>query len=542
MDQYKYISKFPKPFLEDLVNNRCIPIIGAGFSKNAEIPVGKQMLDWDGLGRAIAELIPDFQFSNSLDALSSYSYEYSRTNLIEKTSELLLVDSIKPGETHKAFCNLPFELVVTTNFEFLLEQGYNLVNKFCRPIIEEEQLSISSKNQGVSLLKLHGDINHPRRLVITEDDYDRFLSTYPMLSTFLSNLLITKTPLFIGYSLDDNDFRQIWQLITDRLGSLKRQAYTILIDCSQHEIARFERRHVKVINIKGNKSDYPTILRDVFSELSSYWSKEIFNYTTVTTEDTLTELVLPKGTNNRICFFSIPLKLLSFYKKFIFPIVKASGFVPVTAEDFITAGDNWTAGISAIIERAKLVVVDVSTPNTQYELSLALSKDKGRENVLIISDGVTRLPSYLIADGYIKRENDPLVNIDTLTEGFENWFNQKGENFKVTFKDESKRLLAKKEYRAAVVSVFTLFEIKLKEVIQQNKEFKYSRPLGMIHLLKLSVNFQLINKQVYEKIREWNMIRNHLVHTNDTINHNQAKSIVNGIYKIIEEITENQEL
>lgn len=536
--KYKYISKFPKPFLEDIVSNRCIPIIGAGFSKNAQIPKGKKMLDWNGLGEEIADLIPDFQYSNALDALSAYSHEYSRTNLIEKVSELLLVDSIKPGEAHKAFCKLPFELTVTTNFEFLIEQGYATVNKFCRPIIEEEQLAISSKNQGVSLLKLHGDINHPKRLVITEEDYDRFLQTYPMLSTFLSNLLITKTPLFIGYSLDDNDFRQIWQLITDRLGSLKRQAYTIMIDCSQHEIARFGRRNVKVINIKGDKSNYPKILKEVFDELSDYWSKEIFNYTTVTTEDTLSELALPQGTNNRICFFSIPLGLLSFYKKFVFPIVKGNGFVPVTAEDFVSSGDNWTAGISAIIKRAELVVVDVSTPNTQYELSLALSKEKTRKNVMIISDGITSLPNDLNGVLYLERESDPLDNIDQLIEPLEKWFGEKGDNFKVTLEDEAKRLLVKKEYRAAVISVFTLFEIRLKEVLVFRKDMDMQkRPYGVIQLLRLAVDLQVIDKEEYRKVREWSMIRNHLVHTQESINHNQAKSIVNGVYKLIEKIT-----
>lgn len=46
MKKYKYIDSFPKPFLEDLINNRCLPFIGAGFSKNADIPKGKRMLDW----------------------------------------------------------------------------------------------------------------------------------------------------------------------------------------------------------------------------------------------------------------------------------------------------------------------------------------------------------------------------------------------------------------------------------------------------------------------------------------------------------------
>ena len=76
MKKYKYISKFPKPFLEDMVNNRCIPIIGAGFSKNAVIPIGSKMLDWNELGKAVSDLIPDFSYNNALDALSAYSHEF----------------------------------------------------------------------------------------------------------------------------------------------------------------------------------------------------------------------------------------------------------------------------------------------------------------------------------------------------------------------------------------------------------------------------------------------------------------------------------
>ncbi len=537
MEKYKYISKFPKPFLEDLVNNRCIPIIGAGFSKNAEIPIGEKMLDWEGLGKAIAKLIPDFQYLNALDALSSYSHEYSRTSLIEKISELLLIESIKPGLTHKAFCNLPFELVVTTNFEFLLEQGYLLVSKSCRPIIEEGQLSFSSRNRVVSLLKLHGDINHPKRLVITEEDYDRFISVYPMLSTFVTNLLITKTPLFLGYSLDDYDFRHIWQLINDRLGNLKRQAYTITVDCSKSVIAKFERRNVRVININGSKSDYPIILRDVFNELNSYWSKEIFNYATVTTEDALTELVLPPGTSNRICFFSIPLNLLAFYKKFVFPLVKGNGFVPVTFEDFVIAGDNWTAGISAIIKRAELIVVDASTANTLFELGFALETSKSRENILIVSDGITKLPLGIEGVQYAVRDSDPLSDIDTFIDQLENWFAQKRESFKSTFGDEPNRLLSKREYRAAVVSVFSLFETRLKELVPEIEELGYfERPLGTAQLIKLAIDLELITPQEYSKIKQWSKVRNGLVHTDDKINHNQAKSIVKGMYIIIEGI------
>src|SRR5438309_888744 len=114
MKKYKYIDTFPKPFLEDLVNNRCLPFIGAGFSKNADIPKGKKMLDWDELGKTIASNIQDYKYTNAIDAISAYSHEYSRTNLVEKLTELLLINSVKAGKAHKAFCELQFDIVCTT--------------------------------------------------------------------------------------------------------------------------------------------------------------------------------------------------------------------------------------------------------------------------------------------------------------------------------------------------------------------------------------------------------------------------------------------
>ena len=50
----KYI---PKTLQEDFVENRVVPFVGAGFSKNAIAPAGTTILDWDGLGRAVASYI-----------------------------------------------------------------------------------------------------------------------------------------------------------------------------------------------------------------------------------------------------------------------------------------------------------------------------------------------------------------------------------------------------------------------------------------------------------------------------------------------------
>ena len=42
------------------------------------------------------------------------------------------------------------------------------------------------------------DLNHPGRLVAAETDYDRFLHSFPLLATYLANLLITRMAVLVG--------------------------------------------------------------------------------------------------------------------------------------------------------------------------------------------------------------------------------------------------------------------------------------------------------------------------------------------------------
>ena len=49
-----YIEYMPQALLEDIVNNKCIPFIGAGFTRNAVCDPSIDILDWNGLGKKIS--------------------------------------------------------------------------------------------------------------------------------------------------------------------------------------------------------------------------------------------------------------------------------------------------------------------------------------------------------------------------------------------------------------------------------------------------------------------------------------------------------
>jgi hypothetical protein len=365
------LKPVPGPLLEELNRGRWLPIIGAGFSKNAEIPGGNTPPDWKELGVALARDVAGLEYNNPLDTISAYEQAFGRVALVDTVSRLIRVHDAQPGRAHVAFARLGFQNVVTTNFDMLLERAYDDANRPCLPLVEEAQLSARNPYPGPRLLKLHGDVHHPHRLVLTEDDYDQFLQANPILATSLGALLIDHTAVMVGYSLDDPDMRQLLTLIKARLGKLARPLWTIQVNCPPHVVSRYERRNVRVINLPhSDKLSYGEQLAELFDALRDYWTTEVIEESQSTNERALADLQLPMR-SSRVCYFAVPLKLLGLYREFFFPVVEQYGFVPVAARDVLTPPGTEATKIDALINRAVLVVIDVSGKYSWFEAGLA---------------------------------------------------------------------------------------------------------------------------------------------------------------------------
>lgn len=528
----RHLGKFPKPLLDDLVAGRWLPIVGAGFSKNAVLPTNMQMPLWPELGRQLTAELRGNEPSGPLDAISAYEHEFGRPRLIERLSDLLNIDQARPGEAHKAFCSIQFDTVCTTNFDFLLERQYELIPRHCTPLIDEDQLAINLRETGTALLKLHGDLHHPARLVASETDYDRFLHSFPLLATYLANLLITRTAVLIGYSLDDPDFRQVWQVVAERLGRSRRTAYAIAVGANSTDISRYERRGIKVINLSGGKSRYAQTLAEAFTELSEHWQNSVIPASQVKEEQPLRELSLPSGSPTRLCFFAVPLALLSFYRERVFPLAEEFGFVPITADDVVAPGDAILAKIDALMNRARLIVVDASTEFTLSELRLALKRVDSSRILTIIPVGAS-LPLDI-------REFRVLVRPETTSsepEGFldqvREWLMVAAQGYNPTLTGEPNRLLQIGEYRASVIAAITLLESWLRGKLGESKISRRG-PSNLKPMLEFAQEEGLLGNNSLNEIQNWLRVRNEVVHSPRSVSRAEATQIVRGVSGIVE--------
>ena len=130
----KYLQYFPKPLLDDLVRGRWLPVVGAGMSMNAKLRDGSVMPLWAQLGKSFEKELADFSATGPVDAMSAYEHDFGRARLVERLVELLHIKSATPGDAHRAFCSIKFDLVCTTNFDFLLERQYEAFepHRVCR--------------------------------------------------------------------------------------------------------------------------------------------------------------------------------------------------------------------------------------------------------------------------------------------------------------------------------------------------------------------------------------------------------------------------
>lgn len=533
------IGKLPKPLLKDIVDNRCIPFIGAGFSLNANSTDGAKLPDWNGLGKKAAAYLSACEDIGPIEAFSQYEEQYSRADLVEMIARELHINSVFPGEAHLRFCRLHFDLVCTTNFDFLLENAYGEIflnrGKPYHVISNENRLS-TYLGEETTILKLHGDFNDPAKMVITEKDYDLYIANNPLFVTYIANLLITKTPLLIGYSLNDPDLRMIWSIIGSRLGKLQRAGYAILCSATSSDISRFKRRGITVINLPVKKEKYSEALSKLFEELLEYWDKQSGTHLETSKEEVAEKIKYDVIDSKKLCFFSVPYSKLSLYKKYVFPIVEKYGMIPTAADDFFLPGDNISAKISAIIQKATLAIIDMSDGSAAVNMEAGIIAEKEIPCVIISSHRdliPIEMTQHYIAEGDFDAEPGKLLSSiengilyisETLTRGNDNPY------------DEPSRLLMLKEYNAAVVSAIRVLEIALSDYWSQRRGTKETPQMPIP--LKELIYFYCKESQddCYAEIQNWIAIRNKVVHSQYNVKRPQCQKIVDGVCRIVDRI------
>lgn len=523
----KYLNAFPQPFLDELLKSNVVPFVGSGMSNNAELPKGKKMPLWEELGKSFKDLLgKGYDKASSIEAISAFETKYSRQGLVEKLRELLYIDLCKPGKSHNIFGRLPFKIVCTTNFDNLLEDSYSLQKKAFVVKVREDQLSTTVRSNKVEILKYHGDLNNPSQLIATEDDYDGYIIRNPLMSTYICSLLLTKTPLFIGYSLDDADFRQIFQLIKSRIGKMTKMAYVITFNCDKASEDRFNRRGVQVINLnKQDEEEYDDVLCAALKEVYSYWTANVATSLRTNTYGQWIN-VDNKLIEDDYCFLAVPESEVQYYYDELGEAFSSVNLKPISVDSIFTDSDSIIEKMEVLLNRSKYIIIDVD----EFELP---TLSKGVNKCKIISVSKNPFPhkkkNTLIRPNFEsykddKKFEDVLAYWKKMRELIVKEFVRKERN-------ETEELFEKGKYALSVIESIRQFEIKLRAAIMDVQGMQEIVPLSA--LVRKAYNLKMIPKETMSAIHWAIYQRNNCVHQNYVVEKKQAEDVIRITQKTI---------
>ncbi|HEY0080316.1 MAG TPA: SIR2 family protein [Pyrinomonadaceae bacterium] len=224
-------------------SGKCNLFLGAGvhasppenspykYEESKRPPIGSALSRALAAKSQFSKRFPDEDIRNLQRVAQDFEVQFKRPKLIEEIKKAVDVGK-EPSEALCALAKMNFPVIVTTNYDHLLEKAFQRADK------EPSMVSIYKKNEDRKnkeetddlwqddptpdkpfLFKVHGDINRPESIVITDEDYIHFILRMtetggynPVPETV--RVRMKKWPtLFIGYSLRDYNLRVLFKTL-----------------------------------------------------------------------------------------------------------------------------------------------------------------------------------------------------------------------------------------------------------------------------------------------------------------------------------------
>jgi hypothetical protein len=218
-----------------IVERRCVLFVGAGI--HAAPPEGSPFEYLDGqrppsggaLSRMLAaecgwqDRFPGEDPSNLQRVSLFFERSQGRDNLVRAVREAVHVGK-RPSPLLGALAELGFSLVITTNYDQLLEDALTAAGRKPRvsvysPRLEKTKTFRDACPEDPVVYKIHGDIAEGESIVITDENYIDFLmrmndkDPYAPVPMSLKSRLSEWTTLFVGYSLLDYNLRLLFKTL-----------------------------------------------------------------------------------------------------------------------------------------------------------------------------------------------------------------------------------------------------------------------------------------------------------------------------------------
>lgn len=258
----------PEELINNFKNDLGAFFVGAGLSIDSGYP------SWSGLLTEMisiakekswisAEKIKDFEelsedFTKFLFLAEELKVELG-SSFEKYLEERFSQEGHDPTDAHKFLVRVNSSLVITINYDDLIERAYNDVyGRYPNSFTYDEPRAAANNfwKNNFFVLKAHGDIKKDvRSLILSQRDYRSTLYRESGYKSLLQSIFSSKSLLFVGVSLADPEFNQLLDYLHDSYHGGGPTHY-LLIDRSKNQRI-MERRYLDDFNIETIPFDNP---------------------------------------------------------------------------------------------------------------------------------------------------------------------------------------------------------------------------------------------------------------------------------------------
>ncbi len=181
-----------------------VAFVGSGPSCAAGLPSWSVLLQ-----RVAAELCLERDVEQGLrrgrlmDVAQFLASRRSERDIQERVARQVRNPAISPSAIHDRIVHLPFEGIITTNYDLLLTDA-DYKRRYSLPMTwRTSALRENLKRRFV--FHLHGHVDDPSTIVFTRAGYDHIVVEEPGVREFLSAVFHTRAILFVGFGFADPD-------------------------------------------------------------------------------------------------------------------------------------------------------------------------------------------------------------------------------------------------------------------------------------------------------------------------------------------------
>lgn len=274
--------EIPEDLIKQMSRGKCVLFIGSGISAGAGLPKWSDFL-FSMLKHCeknqiilpnsleIKEEIKNESYLTAADHIRECMDKYDTLQFHRFISEEIQVDKIAPTVVHETITKLPISIILTTNYDELIERAYNKYTDLYfrrhslfagEPVLIQENIQQGKK----VILHVHGTADVPNTIILGTKDYEK-AKEYEACNRILQEFISNNTILFIGFSLNDPNILFQMDKLKELFGQAPGRHYALMSSRSANKWMNRNSNGFEKISIIPYEGDAQESINEFLNEL-----------------------------------------------------------------------------------------------------------------------------------------------------------------------------------------------------------------------------------------------------------------------------------